>query len=121
MREFLVICLGFGLGSIVCAIQYFMIKAGRFRRNPYIGLPGYATRSDKAWNRAHDAAAPWIGRAAILAAVATAIALIGMLLGADSDAATVLFFVSIAFGVVAAGIYLLGASGAAHEATKRLR
>jgi len=120
-RLLLVLCGGFALGAIVCAIQYFLIRAGRFRRNPYLGLPGYSRESDKVWARAHEAAAPWIGRAGVVAAVAATFAGLGLAIGAGLEGWDPLTVVSAAIGAVAAGLYVFGANNAGHEATKRMR
>ncbi|WP_400997778.1 hypothetical protein [Agromyces sp. GXQ0307] len=119
-RMLLVLCLGFGLGALVCAIQYVLIHAGRFPRNPYIGLPGYARESDEVWARAHQAALPWIGRAGVLAAITAAIGGIGLAVGAGVEGWDPLSVACGISGAVAAGLYLFGANGAADEATKRM-
>ncbi len=116
-RMLLVLCLGFALGALVCAIQYVLIRAGRFPRNPYIGLPGYARESDEVWARAHKAALPWIGRAGLLAAVTATIGAFGLAVGAGIEAWDPLNVACGIGGAVAAGLYLFGANGAADEAT----
>lgn len=119
-RTLLVLCLGFGLGALVCAIQYVLIRARRFPRNPFIGLPGYARESDEVWARAHQAALPWIGRAGVLAAFTAAIGGIGLAVGAGIETWDPLSVACGISGAVAAGLYLFGANGAADEATKRM-
>lgn len=120
-RLLLVLCGGFALGAIVCGIQFFLIRAGRFRRNPYLGLPGYSSESDKVWTRAHEAAAPWIGRAGVVAAVSAGVAAIGLAVGAGLEGWDVVTVASALTGAIAAGLYVFGANDAAHRATKQMR
>ncbi|MFE6967535.1 hypothetical protein ACFVAJ_20830 [Agromyces sp. NPDC057679] len=120
-RMLLVLSLGFGLGAILCAIQYVLIRAERFPRNPFIGLPGYSRKSDEVWVRAHEAARPWIGRAGVFAAIASVIAGVGLAVGSGMETTwDGLSVSSAASGAVAAGLYLFGANGAADEATRRM-
>lgn len=116
MRLLFVLCAGFGLGALGCALQYVLIRRGRFRRNPFLGISNDVTRqSEVSWQRAHTAAAPWIARAGTAAAVASIIAASGFLAG--SDGAAIPF--ELASGVVgagAAGLFLVGAEGAARRA-----
>lgn len=120
-RLLLILCGGFALGAIVCGIQFFLIRAGRFRRNPYLGLPGYSSETEKVWKRAHEAAAPWIGRAGVVAAVSAAVAGIGLATGAGLEGWDLVTVASASFGAIAAGLYVFGANDAAHQATKRMK
>lgn len=120
-RLLLILGGGLALGAIVCGIQFFLIRAGRFRRNPYLGLPGYSSETDKVWTRAHEAAAPWIGRAGVVAAVSAAVAGIGLATGAGLEGWDVVTVASASIGAIAAGLYVFGANYAAHQATKRMR
>jgi hypothetical protein len=122
LRFLFVICAGFGLGAILCAIQYTLIRRGRFRRNPFLGVATSVTReSDDIWRRAHEAAAPWIMRAGMLAALASVIAGVGLAVGAEASAA---YGIPIASGLVGAGAaaaFMIGADGAARREAKRRR
>lgn len=120
-RLLLILCGGFALGSIVCGIQFYLIRAGRFRRNPYLGLPGYSSESDKVWTRAHEAAALWIGRSGVVAAGSAAVAGIGLATGAGLDGWDVITVASASIGAIAVGLYVFGANDAAHQATKRMK
>jgi hypothetical protein len=110
-----ILCAGFGLAAVVCAVQYVLVRRGRFPRNRFLGIATSVTReSNEIWARAHEAAAPWIGRAGVLAALASAIAGAGFLV--DGGTANAFIVVS---GVVGAGAVLafkVGAEGAAHRA-----
>jgi hypothetical protein len=120
-RLLLILCGGFALGAMVCGIQFFLIRAGRFRRNPYLGLPGYSSETEKVWKRAHEAAAPWIGRAGVVAAVSAAVAGIGLATGAGLEGWDLVTVASASFGAIAVGLYVFGANDAAHQATKRMK
>lgn len=100
---------GFGLGAILCLIQYVLIRLGLFARNPYIGIALRATRdADDVWWRVHNAAAPWIGWAGLSASVGAVVAGCGLYVGgaaADLDAFSI---ASALFGYTGAGIYWIG-------------
>jgi uncharacterized membrane protein YedE/YeeE len=117
-QALITLCLGFGLGAILCMTQYILIRLGRFHRNPYLGLTVYSSESNETWNRAHLAAAPWIFRAGVVAFVASLIAGLGLLFDAGAETADVLQLSSGVVGAVAVALYL-GANGAAHRATRR--
>lgn len=119
-RLLLVLCVGFAGGAVLCATQYFLIRAGRFKRNPYLGLPGYSRESDEVWARAHEAAAPWIARAGGVAVAAALSAGLGLIIGAGLDGWDIWTVVSASIAAIAAGLYVFGANWAAHEATKRM-
>lgn len=111
----LVLCLGFALGALLCAIQYVLIRAGRFPRNPYFGFPGFSSRHEDDWARvqAHEAAKPWIGRAGILAALAATIAGVGLAVGAGKDPWDLYGVATVVSGVMAVGVYGHGMNVAA--------
>ena len=89
-RQLFLICAGSGLSAILCAIQYLLIRRGRFHRNPFIGLTSSATRkSDEAWVRGHRAAAPWLARSGALCAVGSVVAGCGLAFARDGAWATV--------------------------------
>lgn len=113
----LVLCFGFGLGALLCAMQYVLIRAGRFPRNPYFGLPGFSSSSHDDWARAQaqEAAKPWIGRAGILAALAASIAGIGSAVGAGKDPWDLYGVAAVVSGVIAVGVYGHGMNVAARR------
>lgn len=120
MRLLFILCAGFGLGAIVCAIQYVLIRLGRFRRNPFLGVATSVTReSDEIWTRAHEAAAPWIGRAGILAALASVIAGVGLVVGGGVEATDGFSIASGIVGAGAAATFMIGAEGAARREVER--
>jgi membrane protein YqaA with SNARE-associated domain len=118
-RILLVTCLGCGLGVILCMVQYILIRLGRFRRNAFLGLPGYYKESNTKWTRAHVAAAPWILRAGVSSLVASVLAGVGLLLAPAAELSELLAVVSVVTGAVAGAFNQIGALGAAHRATRR--
>jgi hypothetical protein len=116
VRFLFVLCAGFGLGAIVCLLQYVLISQDRFRRNPFLGIATPETReSEETWRRAHVAAAPWIGRAGVAAAASSALAFAGGAIG-GGVAAIPFAIASGTAGVGVAGFFMLRASGAARRA-----
>lgn len=113
----LIICGGFGFGAITCAIQCTLIRAGKFHRNPFLGVATSVTKvSEKVWDRAHAAALPWIGRAGILAGVAAVVAGVGLLVDGAVVAKDAFLFASGALGIAAICVFSIKAEGAARRA-----
>jgi len=108
-RQLIVYCLGFTLGSALCATQYILIRLGLFRRNPYVGIALRVTRdSDDVWWRVHRAAAPWIGWAGLLAAFGALLAGSGLYVAVEPETADAFSIASAVFGYAGGAIYWLG-------------
>lgn len=119
MRLLFILCAGFGIGALACALQVILIRRGRLRRNRFIGITTSVTRrSEDVWTRAHDAAARWIGRAGVLAALSAVVAGIGLVVGPGYS----VDLFALASGVIGAGAvaaFTFGAEGAAHREVGR--
>jgi hypothetical protein len=74
--------------------------------------------SEAVWDRAHAAARPWIGTAGIVAALASVLAGVGLLVGGDVATEDVFSAISGVIGVGAIGVFAIKAEGAARRAAK---
>lgn len=119
LRTLFVFCAGFGIGAILCGIQYALIRARRFRRNRFIGLALSSTRaSDAAWERGHTAAVQWFAYAGTLAAAASFVAGSGLTFARNSDTLIVYVIVAGALGFTAGGMIKFGAEPTARRAAE---
>lgn len=111
-------CVAFAIVAVICWTIVILIRAGRFKRNRWLGIDSDRVRaSEQTWTRAHRAAQPWIVLAGVTATIAFALGFAAIVLGPDTPAGGILPFIGIGVGFIGCSVgiwmgYLVGTRAA---------